>query len=407
MSTTVQQSTEFAQPIPKTKNVDPTIEPLGSNIEKVRQEKFEIERELPDAVFNIICKESHKAITLTDTGFEEMSTTNGNKQHQKFYLELLRNGNFLIRVMSSGLYLDIQNSSRLPNAKIIQTPKKGGPNQQWWLDALANNCYRIVSVHSGLPLDIFQGQLVQYYFQQRKNQKFEFKSTEDKVPESIQLQQEIHANRINNLNINNNSNINIEKQNKELIDVIKHRREISNTANQQVNNYEKNKKLLKQPKFSTNMTKHEELKKIAYERRKNALEKQNKNSDEIGYNDEKQIKLTDIAIDRLENNKESNIKERKNITQQENIKSMQDKKNEKLEKISQERQENNEIEDETKEIDNNNKLTFKEIVEKKVDELQRVGKERLKVITENTNEKEKNDEDELPPRDEIEVQDID
>ena len=62
-------------------------------------------------------------------------------------------GKYRIRSFSSGLYLDVVNSSMSNGGLVDQWPNNGGANQQWWMTQVVAGSYLIGPVHSGLLLN--------------------------------------------------------------------------------------------------------------------------------------------------------------------------------------------------------------------------------------------------------------
>jgi hypothetical protein len=95
--------------------------------------------------------------------------------------ESLSGTNF-IKVVSSGLNLDVSGASLTNGAPVIQWSFNGAKNQQWTLKSVGTNIFNIVSVNSGKCMDVSGGStsngasVVQWTCHTGNNQRFEAKS---------------------------------------------------------------------------------------------------------------------------------------------------------------------------------------------------------------------------------------
>lgn len=88
---------------------------------------------------------------------------------------------------SSGKCLDISGVSKSPGAVLLQWSCWGGPNQQWDLAANSDGTYQVISVNSGMSLDVAGGpsvtsdgaNIVQWPYWGGSNEKWQIQPTSD------------------------------------------------------------------------------------------------------------------------------------------------------------------------------------------------------------------------------------
>jgi hypothetical protein len=88
---------------------------------------------------------------------------------------------------SSGKCLDISGVSKSPGAILLQWSCWGGPNQQWDLAANSDGTYQVISVNSGMSLDVAGGpsvtgdgaSIIQWPYWGGSNEKWNFQPTSD------------------------------------------------------------------------------------------------------------------------------------------------------------------------------------------------------------------------------------
>ena len=107
--------------------------------------------------YSIRCKKVDKSLIIYNSGISEGDNlilfTYLEYKSQKWYLEKLSNGYYVIRNLYSNLVLGVENSSTKDGANIAQYNYNGSQSQQWKIENI-NGYYKIINCKSGKALEV-------------------------------------------------------------------------------------------------------------------------------------------------------------------------------------------------------------------------------------------------------------
>lgn len=113
---------------------------------------------VPNGTYKITAKHSGKALDVTDASqsngavIQQYDYVGGN--NQQWVIEALADNTYKITALHSGKALDVCGVSYADGACLIQYDFHGGDNQRWRIEPVGGGFYRIIAKHSGKALDV-------------------------------------------------------------------------------------------------------------------------------------------------------------------------------------------------------------------------------------------------------------
>lgn len=134
--------------------------------------------------YQIINTGSGKAMDVsgvsTANGARIQQWTPSGGSNQQWLVESVENNEYRLTAVHSGKVLDVVNGGTNNNARIQQWDYFGNDNQKWRIESNGNDTYKIISVNSGKALDVFSNsnnngaELVQYTARNDSHQNWSF-----------------------------------------------------------------------------------------------------------------------------------------------------------------------------------------------------------------------------------------
>ena len=110
--------------------------------------------------YNIVSKLSVKGLdvannaTTSGASIQQWELSNGGGNNQRWRFESAGNGQYYIRVKSTGMYLALASASTADGIKVQQKNFTNDNTSKWTVASLGNGYYRIDNVYSGKALDV-------------------------------------------------------------------------------------------------------------------------------------------------------------------------------------------------------------------------------------------------------------
>ncbi|WP_051200168.1 RICIN domain-containing protein [Flavobacterium subsaxonicum] len=110
--------------------------------------------------YNIVSKLSVKGLdvannaTTSGASIQQWELSNGGGNNQRWRFESAGNGQYYIRVKSTGMYLALASTSTVDGIKVQQKSFTNDNTSKWTVASLGNGYYRIDNVYSGKALDV-------------------------------------------------------------------------------------------------------------------------------------------------------------------------------------------------------------------------------------------------------------
>jgi glucosylceramidase len=110
--------------------------------------------------YNIVSKLSVKGLDVADNStasgasIQQWELTNGGGSNQRWRFESAGNGQYYIRIKSTGMYLALASASTADGIKVQQKSFTNDNTSKWTVASLGNGYYRIDNVYSSKALDV-------------------------------------------------------------------------------------------------------------------------------------------------------------------------------------------------------------------------------------------------------------
>lgn len=140
--------------------------------------------------YNIVSRLSNKALdvqnnaTTSGASIQQWEITNGGGSNQRWRFESAGNGQYYIRVKSTGMYLALASTSTADGIKVQQKTFANNNTYKWTVASVGGGFYRIDNVYSGKALDVenvstANGALIQVWaYGGGTNQQWQFNQVE-------------------------------------------------------------------------------------------------------------------------------------------------------------------------------------------------------------------------------------
>ncbi|MFL9843625.1 RICIN domain-containing protein [Flavobacterium rhizosphaerae] len=110
--------------------------------------------------YNIISRLSGKGLDVADNStasggsIQQWDITNGGGNNQRWRFEDAGNGNYYIRVKSTGMYLALASTSTADGIKVQQKTYANNDTYKWIVSSVGSGYYKIENVYGGKALDV-------------------------------------------------------------------------------------------------------------------------------------------------------------------------------------------------------------------------------------------------------------
>ena len=169
----------------------------NSNAQKFKFVKYEEkipEKTIEDGIYTIKSAINNDYVLdvangSTTSGANVQIYQNRNIESQKFQVEYLKDGYYIITAMHSGMVLDVANAGKIAGTNVWQCYRNELDAQQWIIQDAGDGYYYLISKCNGLYLDVANGigangtNIDVAYGNNSNAQKFKFEKYEEKIPE--------------------------------------------------------------------------------------------------------------------------------------------------------------------------------------------------------------------------------
>ena len=173
----------------------------GSNAQKFKFIKYEEdtseiipEKTIEEGIYTIKSAINNDYVldvenASTTSGANVQIYQNRNIESQKFQVEYLKDGYYIITAVHSGMVLDVANAGQTAGTNVWQCYRNDLDAQQWIIQDAGDGYYYLISKCNGLYLDVANGigangtNVDVAYGNNSNAQKFKFEKYEEKIPE--------------------------------------------------------------------------------------------------------------------------------------------------------------------------------------------------------------------------------